>query len=454
MIYLLIPILSLHAQLTIHITSIPASTPPGDTIYIAGNFNNWSPGNLSYRLTKDTNNIYSVTFSPPTGTIEFKFTRGSWATVEGTAGGTYIPNRTYNYTGGIKNVNVTIAGWEGAGGNHTAADNVQVLDDNFYMPQLNRHRRIWIYLPPDYQTSTKRYPVLYMQDGQNLFDIATSFAGEWKIDESMNDLFGLGDYGAIVVGIDNGGADRADEYCPWVNAQYGGGNGEAYSSFIVNTLKPHIDSTFRTRPEREYTGIGGSSLGANISVFAAVEYQDVFSKVGVFSPAFWISDSIYQYIVNKGIHQELRFYFIAGSNESSTNISDMQAVYDTLAYAGEDESNMKFISSPDGAHSEWFWAREYPAAYQWLFSNLILTTKRPTEKKGYLFPNPASDLLWIRSDEGSIHVTIYSETGQIMDDEDVNNESIDISKLPSGIYIMEIKSLYDSGFSMTRFVKQ
>ncbi|MBK9982420.1 MAG: T9SS type A sorting domain-containing protein [Saprospiraceae bacterium] len=455
LICLILFIPNLQAQLTITVTSIPSTTPQGENIFIAGNFNNWNPGNSSYQLTDNHDGTWSIKFTPSPGALEYKFTRGSWATVEGTSEGGFRPNRTYTYAGGVQSTAVSIAGWEGISGDpHTATSNVQILDENYYIPQLDRHRRIWLYLPTDYLTSTKRYPVLYMQDGQNLFDTYYSFAGEWKVDESMNELFDNADYSAIVVGIDNGGANRTDEYCPYVNPSYGGGHGEAYASFIVHTLKPHIDSLFRTRPEREYTGIAGSSLGANISMFAAVEYQDVFSKVGIFSPAFWISDSINQHITHTGIHQEMKIYFVAGTNESSTMISDMQAVYDTLASAGENVTNMNFISSPDGAHSEWFWAREYPAAYDWLFGDLVLNTTRPKEKKGNVFPNPASQFLWINTDESNVHVTIYSVLGEIMKNENTDHDNIDISNLSSGIYILEIKSLSCPDLWVTRFVKQ
>ncbi|MEO6130762.1 MAG: T9SS type A sorting domain-containing protein, partial [Saprospiraceae bacterium] len=226
------------------------------------------------------------------------------------------------------------------------------------------------------------------------------------------------------------------------------------ASFIVNTLKPHIDSLFRTKPERDYTGIGGSSLGANISMFAAVQYQDVFSRVSIFSPAFWFSDSIYQHITHTGIHQELKIYFVAGTKESSTMISDMQAVRNTLASAGEDVTNMKFISRLDGAHSEWFWAREYPAAYDWLFGDLVMSTKRPEEKKGNVFPNPANTFLWISGEESNVHVTIYSLQGESMLNKDIDaNAKIDISNLPPGIYFLEMKSMSSSGFTFSRFVK-
>ncbi len=374
--FLFITILG-YGQLTINITSIPASTPPGTDIYIAGNFNNWNPGLANYKLINNGNGTFTITFSPAAGTLEFKFTRGSWATVEGNAAGTVIPNRTLVYNGGTQEVNLTIAGWEDGGPSHTAADNVTILDEDFFMPQLNRNRRIWIYLPPDYDSTSKQYPVIYMHDGQNLFDVFYSFAGEWKIDESLNSLFTAGDYGAIVVGIDNGGSNRTNEYSNWKNGNYGGGQGELYAEFLVATLKPYIDSHFRTLPGREYTGIAGSSMGGFISLSTAIEYQDVFSKVGVFSPALWFSDSIFQQVVNEGIDEDMRIYFIAGDNESQTMVPKMIAMRDTLLSLGMDPEDIELVHDADGAHSEWYWAREFPDVYEWLFDDLILDVKDP-----------------------------------------------------------------------------
>lgn len=147
-------------------------------------------------------------------------------------------------------------------GEHTITGNVTTFK-MFIPPQLNRMRRIWVYLPPpDYGTTNRSYPVLYMFDGQNLFDSATSFAGEWGgVDEALEKLYTeRGGFSIIVVGIDNGGGDkRIDEYAPWVNEEYGrgGGEGDAMVRFIVETLKPYIDSHYRTVPNE--TGIMGSS---------------------------------------------------------------------------------------------------------------------------------------------------------------------------------------------------
>ena len=226
------------AQVTLNITSLPSNTPTGATIYFASSINSWSPSNSAFTLTNGTNGIKTITIPKGTGTVQFKFTRGSWASVEGNASGNSIANRTFTFTGQPQTINLTVLSWEdlAGGGTSTAASNVQIWNANFFMPQLNRNRRIWLYLPPDYNTTTKSYLVIYMQDGQNLFDNLTSFSGEWQVDETLNLLHQNGDYGAIVVGIDNGGSFRTNEYAPWANAPNGGGQGDLYLDFIVQTL--------------------------------------------------------------------------------------------------------------------------------------------------------------------------------------------------------------------------
>jgi predicted alpha/beta superfamily hydrolase len=442
----------LSGQLTINVTSVPPSTPSSDNIYIAGNFNNWNPGNNSNILTNNGDGSYTITFSPSAGLLEYKFTRGSWDTVEGNASGDFISNRTYNYTGGIQSVNDAIEGWEGLGDSHTAAPNVMILDQDFFMPQLNRTRRIWIYLPPDYDSTAKRYPVIYMHDGQNLFDKYYSFAGEWKIDESMNALFDDGDYGAIVVGIDNGGNQRINEYSPWVNPDYGGGDGERYAEFIIATLKPYIDSNFRTLPDREYTAIAGSSIGAYISLYSGIEYQEIFSKIGLFSPSFWFSDSIYQYVIEEGITEEMRIYFVAGDNESASMLTDMQNMFDTLSFAGLSENNMYLIHHPDGAHSEWYWAREYPDVYEWLFAEIMLGHHAPKVVKDFIYPNPADKYINVQSEE-NIPFIIYSSLGNVMLSSITNENRINISALPGGLYFVEIRPGRNESY-ISRFIKK
>jgi len=242
--------------------------------------------------------------------------------------------------------------------------------DSFYMPQLDRARDIWVYLPYDYQSSTKKYPVLYMQDGQNLFEDSTSFVGEWHVDEALDSLFEEGNYGCIVVGIENGGALRVEEYMPHVHPEYGGGRGSDYVNFIVQTLKPHIDSTYRTLPEAANTGIGGSSLGALIAYYAVLNHPDVFQKAMVFSPSFMFDDSIH-FSWNNG-HPEvetLKMYLLAGALEGDNGelVEDVEFVESIYKMYGLNPENLNIKICADGQHNEWFWSREFGPAYAWLF---------------------------------------------------------------------------------------
>lgn len=251
----------------------------------------------------------------------------------------------------------------------TRSANVKILSENFSAPQLNTTRRIWIYIPPDYQSSRKKYPVIYMHDGQNLFDDSTSFAGEWEIDETLDRIYGESGKSAIVVGIDNGGEKRMDELSPFKNEKYGGGNGENYMRFIVETLKPYIDGNFRTRPGRKHTILGGSSLGALISVYGAVQHPETFGKVLAFSNAFWFNESGLENFI-KGSNQNLssqKYYFVQGKNESADMQAQTQRIIDALRFKKVKPKNIYNRSDEDGKHNEMYWRREFPAAFLWLY---------------------------------------------------------------------------------------
>lgn len=393
-------------QLTIRVTSIPNATPEMDKIYIAGTMNNWNPGAAAYVLTKDNDGILSITFTPSVGTVKFKFTRGSWDKVEGTSQGNFIPDRTETYNGVAKTINLTIAGWEGTNSQvSTASPQVSILSDTFYIPQLNRKRRVWIYLPKDYTTSSKTYPVLYMHDGQNVFDRLTSFAGEWGVDEALDSLYALGDPGCIVVAIDNGGGNRLNEYSPWVNPQYGGGQGDLYVDFIVQTLKPYVDQRYRTLTDAANTGIMGSSMGGLISMYAGVKYPDIFGRVGALSSSYWFSPMSYEYVSSSVIDNSSYFYMIAGEKEGSTQVSDMNKMSITLHTAGATPSQVFAESHVDGQHSEWYWKREFPKAYKWLF-------EKKTSSQNDDIKNEAS--------------TIYQSGAYLIFDHIVSNQSVTI----------------------------
>jgi len=340
------------------------------------------------------------------GTINFKSTRGTWDDVEKGLDCEEISNRSYTFgRGNIYQATVHNRA-DICGGNHTSEPNVIVMDDNFYMPQLNRYRRILLYLPPDYYSSTKRYPVLYMQDRQSLFDASTSYFGEWEVDESLNNLFDDGDRGCIIVGVENGETHRINEYSPWVNNTHGGGEGGLYAEFIVETLKPYIDENYRTLSDRDNTGVIGSSLGGLISFYIGLKYQDIFSKIGIFSPSFWFSESYCTFAKETPKEYEMKMYFLAGGLESGV-VQKCYDIIDSLLLTGytNDEIFMKTLSN--GEHSEWLWRQEFPEAYLWLYENNNQLNRYKLSEIS-IFPNPSESIVYVNSEEIIRNVLIYN----------------------------------------------
>ncbi len=436
-----ISMFALAEQVTMVVVSLPENTPPEDNIFIAGNFNGWNPGDPGSMLTENINGQLEIT-GEGEGTIEFKFTRGSWETVEGNENGGFLPNRTFTF-GTADTLEITILSWEDMGGNNsTAAENVIIMDEDFYMPQFERYRRIWLYLPPDYDTSGEDYPVLYMHDGQNLFDAATSFAGEWEVDETLNEMFDEGFDVPIVVGIDNGGAYRIDEYTPWPNAQYGGGDGDLYAQFIVETLKPYIDENYRTKPGREFTGVMGSSLGGLISHYISIKYQDVFSKAGIFSPSYWYTGDIYDFTYETGKQENMRFYIMGGTEESQGLIDEMNAMIDTLQAAGFGENEMTMKVVEGGQHNEALWRQEFGEAYEWMYLDESTGTAYQPIKTSFEMMFNGRELTIENAHTGasSFNLKIFTLAGQLAGIYQIRkNEEFHVpNHILSGIYIFQI----------------
>lgn len=246
-------------------------------------------------------------------------------------------------------------------------DNVQVLPYQFVMPGLDRQRSIRLYLPPSYQTSEKRYPVIYMHDGQNLFDDMTAEAGEWGVDESLNQLAEKHGLEMIVVGIDNGGDFRMNELSPWENKRFGEAQGKQYMDFIVEVVKPFIDTNFRTREDRLHTAIMGSAMGGLMSHYAAHAYPEVFSKAGIFSPSYWYSQQVFSFTQRKKAPLDTRLYVMYGDKEGDGMIADTDKMQRQLKQQGHPRQNNLFKRVPKGEHNEQLWRTEFPEAVQWLF---------------------------------------------------------------------------------------
>nr|WP_321225538.1 alpha/beta hydrolase-fold protein [uncultured Psychroserpens sp.] len=230
-------------------------------------------------------------------------------------------------------------------------------------PQLNTYKTIWVYTPKSYEASNKHYPVIYMFDAQNLFDAETSYVGEWKVDEYLDTLTNKD---VIIIGIEHGNEKRLEELTPYPHEKHGGGQGDTFLQFIINTVKPHIDVAYRTQPEAEHTSIFGASLGGLMAFYATIKYPETFSKAGVFSPSFWVNDKIFELASSSEIPKTSKFYFLVGSKESDSMVPDQEKMVNLLKEKGVDENNIKNIIIKGGEHNEKLWSENFPKAFEWL----------------------------------------------------------------------------------------
>jgi alpha-glucosidase len=209
-----------------------------------------------------------------------------------------------------------------------------------------------------------------MHDAQNLFDDSTSYAGEWKVDETLNALAAAEKFNLIVVGIDNGQDKRMNELSPWTNDEFGAAEGREYMEFIVKQVKPLIDSSYRTLPDREHTAIMGSSMGGLISHYAIHQYPDVFSMAGIFSPSYWYAEEVYSFVKNNPLPKDARLFMLVGRKEGDGDmVRDAQKMHDHLISLGFPQENLTLIIDEQGEHNEAFWAQHLNEAIKWMFAN-------------------------------------------------------------------------------------
>ena len=258
----------------------------------------------------------------------------------------------------------------------TAGPGVQVLAQRLEMPGLGRERTLRLYLPPSYESSPqRRYPVIYMHDGQNLFDDATAYAGEWGVDETLDEFARTRGFEAIVVGIDNGGDQRMRELSPWTNARFGAAQGEQYMAFVVDTVKPFIDARYRTQPGRESTAIAGSSMGGLISHYALLRYPQVFGKAAIFSPSYWFSNEVYTQTTAHPWPADTRVYFYIGGREGDESVPDVERMLIQLGAPDRPPKAIALQVVPDAQHNERAWRAAFPLAVAWLFEVRPLDAK-------------------------------------------------------------------------------
>ena len=322
-----------------HSISIRGSKPPLS----------WSDGRDA---TWTTGNVWVYSWPDSTGDVELKplVDDATWST-----GGNYIVKA---------GTTVDIYPFFGA----SVGRLVQV--NNFYSPQLRNYRSLIIYLPPSYSENTfKRYPVLYMHDGQNIFQASTAFGGvEWGVDETANTLVqhGLMEE-TLIVGIYNTGANRIYEYAPCCDPTYGGGGANLYERFVIDTVKPWIDSRYRTLTGREDTAMMGSSLGGLVSFYIGRRNPATFSKVAGMSSSFWWNNqALTRTVETSTAHVPVSFYIDAGT--VNDRLSETTRMRDALVAGGYVQGRDLYYYIANGAsHNETSWAARVYIPLEYLF---------------------------------------------------------------------------------------
>jgi predicted alpha/beta superfamily hydrolase len=340
-------------------------------VYITANFNQWSLKDEQFKMTKVDGSHFEYTFDNKDilpNHIEYKYTRGSWREDELDSFGSKTSNRIITNKN-IQEVVDFVPRWsrDGKSFDEKFLPVIETVNDNFEIPQLGKTRKVRILLPHNYHKTEERFPVLYLQDGQNLFDKDAPF-GTWAIDEKLAVLSEYNKGKLIIVAIDHGEKERINEYSPRENIQLGIGNDEGtkYLQFMCDTLKPHIDQHYRTLTAPEHTGVGGSSMGGLISLYAGIQHADVFGQLMIFSPSLWIYPKVYDDVAENSALAGTKIYLFAGGRESKNMLTNIHRLQHQI-HKNKNKILLNLVIDPNGTHSEGRWSTEFPEAVEWLF---------------------------------------------------------------------------------------
>ncbi|MDE7439088.1 MAG: hypothetical protein K2N23_01070 [Clostridia bacterium] len=375
--------------------------PQGTNVSIGSSLNTWNPKNAEWFAKQIDETHFSLTVTLDKKfigqEIEYKWTLqypnstgNGWEYTENASGSGLYGNRKYKIKENDNVINDTVSFPNDAIKIESTLSCGKLETIELSMPQFpGRKRTIRVWLPEGYDAkdSTKKYSVLYMHDGQNLFDAATSFLGEWEVDETLTKLMKAGYESTIVVGIDNGELERFNELSPSWNLSALGKDyitapaGEKYAEFVVNTVKPYIDEHFNTKPQCEYTGIGGSSMGGIMSLYMAMKYADIFDYGIIFSPAMHVyeEDVLTKFFgeYNFDTMQNLpKLYLFAGAqkggSESGTPYDEtcitkyVDIIKKQLTDKNYPDENIGTLIDQNACHIESDWAKNFPSALEWL----------------------------------------------------------------------------------------
>lgn len=358
------------------VVEVPEQTPAGQPVYVAGShpaLGGWQPAGL--KLERREDGLYHGSVEMLTGIQhKYKITRGSWNAVEVAPDGADVPDRELETTPDLT-VSVRVAAWRDRGeaipGRITTTGDIRLHERLFF--STGEHpddpRQLIVYLPPGYDDDANadtRYPVLYLNDGQNLFNANTSYAGvEWQADEAAQELIGAGRIQPlIIVGIYNT-LDRGVEY-----AQAGI---RAYAAQLVERIKPFIDETYRTDPSPQATAIGGAQEGANAALLIAALHPQNFGAVAVMSP--FVGSPPGNLVDDLSATGDLNGlacwidtapgteHYLPGGEP----VSEAHSLVEALRRSG---ATVVFDVAEDGGHGEESWQRRFPTMLQWVSREL------------------------------------------------------------------------------------
>ena len=339
-------------------------------VYISGNFNNWVTQDKNFEMERVGQGLYHYKFDARfdfKDQLLYKFTRGDWSEVEIDKYGNKTENRSTTQKNGV--IREHVARWRRnwLPFKSNLLPKVHLISEEFEIPQLNKTRRVWALLPHDYETSNERYPVLYLQDAQNLFNEKAAY-GNWEIDKKLAVMSEYKIGNLIIIAVEHAEKERIKEYNVG-NTVLGTGQGKKYIRFLTETLKPFVDKNFRTKSDRASTGIGGSSMGGLVSIFSGIMYPEVFGKLMIFSPSLWVVPKINLSILDMDEPEDTRIYLYAGGDESATMIEHVKKFKKRLLNKEGFVDKMKVHLSINlqGKHNESYWSDEFPKAIEWLY---------------------------------------------------------------------------------------
>jgi len=354
---------------------VPVGTPTDTGIWVSGSdaaLGTWDGAGARLAATRDGRWAAVVAFTSG-AKLEYKVTRGSWDTVEKAADGSELDNRRLEVSAPMTRPEIEVLRWrdQGSVGPPTGTGDIEIIP-GVASAYLEPDRDLIVWLPPGYDTeTTRRYPVLYMHDGQNLMDASTSaFGTEWGVDETAQALVTAGDVAPlIIVGVYNTG-DRIAEYTPTVDAGYGGGDADAYGRFLAEEVKPMIDEHYRTDPAADATGLAGSSLGGLVSMYLGLERPETFRRLGVVSPSVWWDDrDIVDRVAALTSKLPLRIWLDIGTAEGDgESVEDTRLLRDALVAEGwVVGQDLGYGEYPGAAHNEAAWAARMDDILRWLY---------------------------------------------------------------------------------------